>query len=347
MRGLKIVSWFYIIFFLSFTIWSLEARDNETLQSAVVVGTVYCDTCFQEDFSKPSHFISGASVAVECKDETSKPSFRQEVKTDKHGEFKVHLPFSVGKHVRRIKRCSVKLISSSEPYCAMASSATSSSLRLKARTQGTHIFSAGFFSFKPLKQPNLCNQKPSLENAEKINTKKDSLPPINEDLAFPPPIQDPSTPGLPQLDPNILPPLPFLPRLPPLPGLPPLPPLPVLPYLPPLPGKKTTEKNPEELTKITQTQLSESQQKEVDHPDFFLPLPPNPFVLPPVLPTNPFQLPTLSPPNHLGPPSLFNPFPPFPGLTPPSPLSFPFPQFPFLPSPPPRIRRFPPAFSSP
>lgn len=64
MRGLKIMSWFYIIFFLSFTIWSLEARDNETLQSAVVVGTVYCDTCFQEDFSKPSHFISGSTLQI-------------------------------------------------------------------------------------------------------------------------------------------------------------------------------------------------------------------------------------------------------------------------------------------
>ncbi|TKY65860.1 Major pollen allergen Lol p 11 [Spatholobus suberectus] len=108
-----------------------EASHDKKLSSAVVVGTVYCDTCFQHDFSMGSHFISGALVAVECKDgyESSKPRLRKEVKTDEHGEFKVQVPFSVSKYVKGIKVCTVKLISSSEPYCAVASAATSS-LRL-------------------------------------------------------------------------------------------------------------------------------------------------------------------------------------------------------------------------
>lgn len=29
------------------------------LPSAMVLGTVYCDTCFHQQFSKASHFISG------------------------------------------------------------------------------------------------------------------------------------------------------------------------------------------------------------------------------------------------------------------------------------------------
>ncbi|KAJ6287905.1 hypothetical protein OIU77_001143 [Salix suchowensis] len=118
---------FFIIFLLSFRFGNLsEASHGEKLPSAVVVGTVYCDTCFQEDFSRNSHFISGAHVAVECKDEKSRPSFREEAKTDEHGEFKVHLPFSVTKHVKKIQGCSVELLSSSEPFCAVASTATSS-----------------------------------------------------------------------------------------------------------------------------------------------------------------------------------------------------------------------------
>lgn len=36
-----------------------EASHEEKLQSSVVIGKVYCDTCFQEGFSKSSHFISG------------------------------------------------------------------------------------------------------------------------------------------------------------------------------------------------------------------------------------------------------------------------------------------------
>jgi hypothetical protein len=135
---------------------------------------------------------AGASVAVECKDgSASRPSFRKEVETDEHGEFKVHLPFSLSKHVKKIEGCSVTLISSSEPYCAVASTAISSSLHLKSRKQGTHIFSAGFFTFKPLKQPNLCNQKPSIQNSKEAVT----LPPT-AGLAFPPPIQEPAVPDL-------------------------------------------------------------------------------------------------------------------------------------------------------
>ncbi|XP_022727903.1 cyclin-dependent kinase 12 [Durio zibethinus] len=229
MRGMEI-SWFPLILLLGSTVNNLsEASHDHKLHSAVVVGTVYCDTCFQEDFSKPTHFISGASVAVECKDGSSRPSFRQEVKTNERGEFKVHLPFSVSKHVKKIKRCSVELINSSEPYCAVASTATSSSLYLKSRKQGTHIFSAGFFTFKPLKQPNLCNQKPSVQDSRQINTQNTLRFAQPNYPTFPPPLQDPATPQ----------PSPLLPNLPPLPQLPQLPPLPSLPGLPfpPIPGR--------------------------------------------------------------------------------------------------------------
>lgn len=309
--------------------------------------------------------FSGASVAVECKDESSKDiSFRKEVKTDNNGEFKVQLPFSVSKHVKKIEGCSVKLISSSEPYCAVASTATSSSLHLKSRKQGLHIFSAGFFTFKPLKQPNLCNQKPSIENSNKgLDSNKASLPPLNG-LPLPPPIQDPTIPGLPPF--QYLPPLPPLPQLPPLPTLPPLPPLPWLPKFPPVQGKTSTESKPTE-TSSKKSQLSD---EKVVHPQFFFPappiLPPNPLQPPSIFPPNPFQPPPLIPnpfqpppllPNPFQPPPLIpNPFqlppvpliplPPIPGLTPsPTPPSLPIPFPPLIPLPPiiPRIPGIPPA----
>ncbi|KAJ1406498.1 Pollen protein Ole e I like [Sesbania bispinosa] len=348
------MSWFLVILFLSLTFGSpSEASHGKKPSSAVVVGTVYCDTCFQQDFSMGSHFISGASVAVECKDgyENSKPSFRKEVKTDEHGEFRVQLPFSVSKHVKRIKGCTVKLLSSSEPYCAVASAANSSSLRLKSRKQGLHIFSAGFFSFKPLKQPNLCNQKPSVQNSKGLDSVKTSFP-KNFDPSFPPPLQDPNTPGgiLP-----ILPPLPGLPGLPPLPELPPMPPLPGLP-IPPIHAGRTSDSNP-----------TKTSDQKVVNPETFIfppivpnplqpPLVPNPLQPPPLIP-NPLQPPPLIPnplqppsppliPNPLQPPpsgsSPLFPFPPVPGLTPPSPppgSPFPFPPI----FPPPSSPGSPPA----
>ncbi|KAL0405363.1 UNVERIFIED_CONTAM: hypothetical protein Slati_3850200 [Sesamum latifolium] len=181
------MSWFWTIIFLcvAFAI-SSEGKHHKKHPSAVVVGTVYCDTCFQQDFPKASHFISGASVAVECKNTSSKPNFQQVVKTDKNGEFRVHLPFSISKHVKKIKKCAVKLISSNE------AGAASSSLSLKTRKHGTHVFSAGFFTFKPLKQPDLCNQKPSISSFKNLDSaEKPSVLNPNDPL-FPPPLQDPS-----------------------------------------------------------------------------------------------------------------------------------------------------------
>ncbi|XP_058070564.1 pollen-specific leucine-rich repeat extensin-like protein 4 [Magnolia sinica] len=282
-----------------------EQHEMKKLPSAMVVGTVYCDTCFHQEFSKTSHFISGASVAIECGDTGQKPSFQKEVKTNKHGEFKVHLPFAVGKHVRRIKKCSVKLISSSEPYCAVASTATSSSLHLKSRKQGTHIFSAGFFTFKPLKQPELCYEKPSPVTSSISSEKLLTYPNV------------PSVPPLNQNPPSLnLPPLYQIPQLPTIPNLPPIPNLGQLPTQPgqPTPGfsKPTTSLN-----------------EKPDQPTFFYPTPSVPFFQRP--PTFGVPLPPTNNPLQPFPPT--SNLPPNPFITPPTPtLPFPFPPFPFPPS---------------
>ncbi|KAL6994106.1 hypothetical protein U1Q18_012211 [Sarracenia purpurea var. burkii] len=58
--------WFLTIIVVSFTFHGHSDAKDEKKQrpSVVVVGTVYCDTCFQEDFSKASHFISDLSSLV-------------------------------------------------------------------------------------------------------------------------------------------------------------------------------------------------------------------------------------------------------------------------------------------
>ncbi|PON42932.1 hypothetical protein PanWU01x14_278280 [Parasponia andersonii] len=324
------MTWFLsIIFCIILTSSHLsEANHDRKLSSAVVIGTVYCDTCFQEDFDKTSHFISGASVAVECKyGKTSKPIFREEVKTNKHGEFEVHLPLSVSKHIKRIEGCSVTLISSSEPYCSVASTATSSSLHLKSRNQGTHIFSAGFFTFKPLKQPILCNQKQSFQNSKKPITdpikKWFSLHSNIPDLAFPPPLQDPDTPS------GGLPPIPGLPQLPPLQNLPPLPPLPKLPSLPNLPGVSPIIPGSHKIGPTSLNSHEQSNQKETN-PSFFFP--PNPFQPPPLIP-NPFQPPPLIPNPFQPPPLIPNPFQPPPAPLIPNPFQPPPAPTPLIPNP--------------
>ncbi|KAH9623694.1 hypothetical protein KSS87_005223 [Heliosperma pusillum] len=300
--------------------------------SAFVVGAVYCDTCFQYPMSKASHYISGATIAVECAEGKERSAFYQEVKTDKQGNFRVQLPFTVSKHVSEIQGCSVKLLKSSEPYCAVASTATSSLIHLKNRQHGKHIYSAGFFTFKPLKQPGLCNQQPSLtkSNLNSIGITLPSLPilPLPDILNIP----LPQTPILPLPG---TPPLPITnPLTPTIPGPPLLPNLP-LPQLPPLPPFFKGNDGKLENGLVTQPQFL--------FPPFIPPVisPPssglpftNPFSPPPVLPNplqpppsplipNPFQPPT-------PPPGLLPPLPNIPGISPsPPPPSTPslFPPF--------------------
>ncbi|XP_057980584.1 pollen-specific leucine-rich repeat extensin-like protein 4 [Malania oleifera] len=317
MKSFK-MSWFLILLILSFTFNPSEANnDHEKLPSAAVVGTVYCDTCSQQGFSRTSHFISGATVAVECRDgSSSKPSFWKEAKTNEHGDFKVQLPISVGKSAKKLKDCAVKLISSSETDCAVASSATSSSLRLKSWKEGTHVFSAGYLTFKPLKQPNMCHQNPSRHGSKTLNSRKaviPEIPAINlSPLPLIPglPVPLPYLPPLPPLEPDLLfPPLlpPLFPSPPPSIGIP-LPPNPFQPppILPPIP---------------------------------FQPPAPPAFQLPPIIPPIPGFIPPSSPPPPAFPiplPPIFSPPPGLPGI----------PGIPPIFSPPPGIPGIPPASSS-
>ncbi|KZV46861.1 hypothetical protein F511_08622 [Dorcoceras hygrometricum] len=221
--------WTAILLFLTYGNLS-EAKDVKKLPSlAAVYGTAYCDTCFRHRFPQIRHFISGASVAVECKDtSSSKISFRQEVKTNENGEFKVHLPPYISKHVRKIKGCSVNLVSSNHPYCAVAATA---SHKFRSGKQGRNIFSEGFLTLRPMKEPQMCDERPGVKDFKDQKAEKSSISNPN-DPAFLPPIQDPTPSEQPTIG-IYLPPLPLLPRLPPLPLLPRLPPLPGIPYLPP------------------------------------------------------------------------------------------------------------------
>ncbi|KAJ8643766.1 hypothetical protein MRB53_005514 [Persea americana] len=294
------------------------AANHEKHPSAMVVGTVYCDTCFHQQFSKASHFISGASVEVECGDLRNKTAFFKKVKTNKHGQFKFHLPFAVSKHIKKINKCSVKLVSSSEPFCAVASMATSSSLHLKSRKQGIHIFSAGFFTFKPLQQPDLCYEKPNLKTS--------SLSPMKTIFPYP---NIPQFPPLNQ-DPPPMVSLPPLPKLPPLPTLPTLPPLPSLGPVPKQPSKTTVAVSSSHTPSFHE---EPAQQKLLDPKPAAseIPSPPNPLKVTP---------PSINPPLI---PIITNPVPAFPVPLPP--FSFPLqpPAFP-VPLPPFSFPLQPPAF---
>ncbi|CAH9092627.1 unnamed protein product [Cuscuta epithymum] len=266
---------------------------------ALLMGTVYCDdTCSHHSSRRDTHFISGASVAVECRAWSKgrrqrRPSFRREVKTTDGGEFTVRLPFSVAKKSRG--RCSVTLISSGDPNCAVAAE-TTSPIRLnnmERKIEGNYVvFSAGSFAFRPLKSPELCNQEPP-NNAN--SGKLEQVEPV----IFPPFGVIPPNPLLPP--PSIIPPIIPSPPAPIFPPLFPSPPPSIFPpLLPPPPSSP---------------------------PSIFPPLFPSPptppaSVFPPLFPPIPGITPSPSPPPPPAPffPFPFPPFPfePSPGNPPPS-----------------------------
>ncbi|GAB2216546.1 hypothetical protein Droror1_Dr00024321 [Drosera rotundifolia] len=293
--------------------------------------------------------VLGATVAVECADGESK-KFRKETKTNEQGEFRIVLPPSISKHAERLEGCEVKLVSSGDDNCAVASTAGSSSMELKSRNQDTHIFSTGFLTFKPLKQPALCAQKhviadtknetsDSIKNDRSDSTRNDKSDSTKKEISetMKPnfyPIQD-NFPFLPPEDhggfplptfPRFLPPLPELPPLPSLPSLPSLPPLPGLPKLPPI-GKDQ---------KLDQMTYPRRGNQSASHPEFSFPpgFPSTPAAESLPFPTNPLpRIPwqTSSPPAYQTQPIFgFNP-------PPPPPLGFMFPVPPF----PPRFGGFP------
>ncbi|KAG6581716.1 hypothetical protein SDJN02_20061 [Cucurbita argyrosperma subsp. argyrosperma] len=259
------MGWSLLLFalFLSLTSHNAFSHSLHSNKPAVVVGTVFCDTCSQQRLSKSTYFISGAIVAVECRDhKTSETNFKEEVKTNKNGNFKVVLPFSEQEHTNKIETCSVKMIKSSDPFCSVPSSATSSSLKLKNSKirDGTRVFSAGYFAFKPLKQPTSCNRKNTdILKAKQVNPQlpfPPIIPPIVPPVIQPPSLLPPNPLQPAPLIPNPLePPTPVIPNpfQPPAPLIPiiPMPPLPILtppsppptvlppfipPFLPPIPG---------------------------------------------------------------------------------------------------------------
>ncbi|KAI4375266.1 hypothetical protein MLD38_013156 [Melastoma candidum] len=300
------MSWLLItVFLLGLSLSSLEAN---YLQSTVVVGSVYCDTCFNNRLSKTGHFIPGATVAVQCIDENAKRSFYEEVTTDEHGEFRVLLPFYVAPHVRKIEGCSVKWINSGEPFCSVPTMGASPLLRLTLKMPDAHVFSAGNFMFKPLTQPALCSKEQGLDYREFSSPKPGFIPPI-----FGPWTTEPKNPNMhPAV--NLVTPVPLLPWLPLMPQVPQTPVIPKVPNPTPRPSHRDSiSEVPSYETEFFGPRFDQFPPVTLQQPLLpTLPEPEDPFTL----------IPNLTPPLAI--PAFHAPIPAFP---------FPFaPRFPGFPA---------------
>uniref|UniRef100_A0A7N0T957 Uncharacterized protein n=1 Tax=Kalanchoe fedtschenkoi TaxID=63787 RepID=A0A7N0T957_KALFE len=292
-----------------------DAKHGKRVPSALIVGTLQCEEWSAQN---PSHFISGASIVIGCGDGmSSRPNFWKAAKTNEHGKFQVRMPLYVGKHLRMVKACSVRLMRSSEHDCPVPSTKSSTLVHSKSgKDKGsTRVLSAGLLTFKPLKQSTAV-QVTSVTNAAQTQ----HLPTLGPKLS-PSPARLPQHPPIPQLTPLLVHPL------------------------------RPTQKPFEEINQVPSSFFFPFPPNPFQPPSL---LPPNPLqpppasIFPPIPGLTPPPASILPPIPGLTPPapptSIFPPLPGIPGFTSPPPPPPPtlFPPFPF----PPGFPGIPPASSS-
>ncbi|XP_078164945.1 uncharacterized protein LOC144559714 isoform X2 [Carex rostrata] len=291
-------AWYLVVPFLllGFPSQGNCRKHSAVLPSTLVTGNVYCDTCSEQQSNKLGHFITGASIQVECTDESKHIAFRKTAITNPKGLFKFNIPPEVHKNTQSsIKNCTIDLHKTSHAttFCdAVASVSTTSALELRlksTRKDGMKVYSAGTVTFKPQKKPVICDEQ--IDQPAFFFFPPNPLQPPNiggvpvpqNPLVPPPPSLLP--PGFQPTPPSIFPPgLPFF-QPPPPPSL--LPPLPILQPPPPPPPPSLPPFNIPLIPGLTPP----SPPPPSPPPPGF-PLPP---ILPPGLPSVPPGLPGIPP----------------------------------------------------
>ncbi|GMH27407.1 hypothetical protein Nepgr_029250 [Nepenthes gracilis] len=202
---------------------SLLAQPHQataTSSNFTVVGAVYCDTCFDNVFSRHSYFLPGVDVHIQCKFMANFPrttesiSFSVNRTTDKYGLYKLEMPSVDGVDCTDgpaiHSSCQATLISSSSSACNIpALKATAYEISVKSKQSNLCIYSFTAMSFRPMERNHTLCGKPT-EELPTFNSTKFLLPH-----------------GFPWSHLPLLPPLPKLP-------IPPLTPFPSFQY-PPFP----------------------------------------------------------------------------------------------------------------
>ncbi|KAL3835730.1 hypothetical protein ACJIZ3_010466 [Penstemon smallii] len=218
----------YIIAFLFFLIllansliiypYFVLAEPPRPTSRITILGSVYCDVCHHNTFSKHSYFLPGVDVHVECKFKANSPrtteqiSFSVNRSTNIYGAYKLEIPDIDGVDCaedRAIESfCQASLIGSSVSRCNVPCTRSSSTeITVKSKENNLCTYTLGALSYKPKKRNVTLCRNQSMELGNSWNSSKFFLP--------------------------YLPPYNVFPQLPPLPQFPHLPPLPSFPLPPP------------------------------------------------------------------------------------------------------------------
>ncbi|KAG0497236.1 hypothetical protein HPP92_001927 [Vanilla planifolia] len=158
----------HIIFFflLSFFIESFSLKPNpkhpQLKTNITVIGSVFCDTCSENAFSKHSYFLPGVQVLIQCKFAGSSGSSEEiTVKakrtTDGFGVYKLDIPPVEGFQCRQgleIKSvCSASLIQCPSSLCSIPGRQSSTAhMAIKSKLRDICILNLNTLNYHPLKR---------------------------------------------------------------------------------------------------------------------------------------------------------------------------------------------------
>ncbi|KAK8964907.1 hypothetical protein KSP40_PGU021573 [Platanthera guangdongensis] len=143
---------------------SLNAVSNPSKlkTNITVIGSVFCDPCSDNTFSKHSYFLQGVDVLIECKfDVNSKSgdeiSVTSERTTDSFGVYKLDIPPVEGfqcKQGLEIKSfCRASLIQSSSSSCSIPGTQSSTAhMAVKSKARDVCILNLNTLNFHPAKR---------------------------------------------------------------------------------------------------------------------------------------------------------------------------------------------------
>ncbi|RLN33376.1 protein DOWNSTREAM OF FLC-like [Panicum miliaceum] len=139
-----------------------EAKFLSKASNITVVGSVYCDACSNNTFSKHSFFLKGARVLIKCSFKVNSTSSEElsleaERTTDQHGVYKLDVPPVDGFECREghelRSACRATLIRSSSAACDVPGVGGSTQhIALRSRATSACFLNLNALNFRPAKR---------------------------------------------------------------------------------------------------------------------------------------------------------------------------------------------------
>ncbi|RCV12411.1 hypothetical protein SEVIR_2G278100v4 [Setaria viridis] len=139
-----------------------EAKFLSKANNITVVGSVYCDACSNNTFSKHSFFLKGARVLIKCSFKVNSTSSEElsleaERTTDQHGVYKLDVPPVDGFECREghelRSACRATLVRSSSAACNVPGVGGSTQhIALRSRATGACFLNLNALNFRPAKR---------------------------------------------------------------------------------------------------------------------------------------------------------------------------------------------------